>query len=97
MRVHAVAASWLCLVFAAVCARGAEPFPFVIPGDDASATATDMSRLSPWPAGAGGFVRIRDGHFVTDGGRLRIWGVNLCFGANFPTHEESEKVAALLA
>ncbi|MCB1126598.1 MAG: carbohydrate binding domain-containing protein, partial [Verrucomicrobiae bacterium] len=30
-------------------------------------------------------------------GRLRIWGVNVCFGANFPSHEDAGKVAAHLA
>ncbi len=30
-------------------------------------------------------------------GRLKIWGVNTCFGANFPAHEDAEKVAAHLA
>lgn len=72
-------------------------FPFVVPGDDAAATATDFSFLSPTPAGADGFVRVRDGHFVTDAGRLRIWGVNVCFGGNFPTHVDAEKAAAHLA
>jgi hypothetical protein len=78
-------------------AEAAERFPFLIPGDDASASVTNLSHLSPKPAGADGFVRIQDGHFVTDSGRLRIWGVNTCFGANFPAPEDAEKVAAHLA
>jgi len=72
-------------------------FPFVIPGDDAVPSVTDMSHLSPVPAGADGFVSIRNGKFHTRRGRLRIWGVNTCFGANFPTSEEAEKIAAHLA
>lgn len=75
----------------------AERFPFVIPGDDATPTVTDLSHLSAKPAGADGFVRIRDGKFYTDSGRLKIWGVNTCFAANFPTRAEAEKVAAHLA
>lgn len=75
----------------------AEPFPFVIPGDDATPSATNFAALSPRPAGADGFVRIRDGHFFTEAGRLRFWGVNTCFGANFPEHADAEKVAAHLA
>ncbi len=74
-----------------------ERFPFVIPGDDATPSATDFSDLSPRPAGADGFLQIKDGHFYTGANRLKVWGVNLCFGANFPTHEEAEKVAAHLA
>jgi len=76
---------------------GAERFGFVVPGDDAIPSATDMSKLSPKPAGADGFVTIRDGKFYTNSGRLKIWGVNTCFGGNFPTHEQAEKVAAHLA
>jgi hypothetical protein len=75
----------------------AERFPFVVPGDDATKSATDFSGLSPRSAGADGFVHIHDGHFFAGSSRLRIWGVNLCFGANFPTHEDAEKVAAHLA
>ena len=78
-------------------ASAAERFPFVVPGDDASPSATDFSGLSPKAAGADSFVRIQDGHFFAGPSRLRIWGVNLCFGANFPTHEDAEKVAAHLA
>lgn len=72
-------------------------FAFVIPGDDAAANATDFSWLNARPAGAGGFVTIKDGRFHAGGERLRIWGVNTCFGANFPSHEDAEKVAARLA
>ena len=69
----------------------------MVPGDDATTSATDFSGLSAKPAGADGFVRVRDGHFFAGSSRLKIWGVNLCFGANFPTHDEAEKVAAHLA
>ncbi|MBN1676220.1 MAG: hypothetical protein JXR37_34570 [Kiritimatiellae bacterium] len=93
---------WLFGLFALAFAAGAsaEPaarFPFVIPGDDATRSATDMSALLPKPAGAEGFVRLQDGKLFVGGRRLRIWGMNVCFGANFPTHEEAEKVAAHLA
>ena len=72
-------------------------FPFVIPGDDASPSITNRSAKPPHFAGADGFVRIRDGRFFTDAGRLRIWGVNTCFDGNFPSHDEAEKVAAHMA
>jgi hypothetical protein len=89
------------LAFAAIVlgvARGQEAsFPFVIPGDDASPSPTDLSGLSPRPAGADGFVRVRNGHFSTEAGRIRFWGVNLSLGANFPAHVDAEKVAAHLA
>lgn len=72
-------------------------FPFVIPGFDATPSATNFSALNSGPAGDDGFVRVRDGHFATDSRRLRIWGVNFSFGANFPSHEDAERVAAHLS
>ena len=88
-------------VGAALCFCAAEAaderFDFVIPGDDASASVTNLSSLSPKPAGADGFVRVRDAHFFTDAGRIRFWGMNTCFSANFPEHADAEKVAAHLA
>jgi hypothetical protein len=74
-----------------------ERFAFLIPGDDATPSVTNLSHLSPTPAGADGFVRIRDGRLATDSGRLKIWGVNTCFGANFPAPQDAERVAAHLA
>ncbi len=98
--VFLVVLSLLCGIAASVHpinASGKERFPFVIPGDDATPSATDMSKLSPGPAGADGFVTIRDGRFYTKSGRLKIWGVNTCYGASFPTHEQAEIIAAHLA
>ena len=71
--------------------------PFRIPGDDSAETATDFSGLLEKPAGASGFVRVKDGHFFVGDQRLRFWGMNLCFGANFPTHEQADKGAPHLA
>jgi hypothetical protein len=84
-------------LWAAGTAGAAEKFPFVIPGDDASPSVTDFSGLNGRSAGADGFVRIQDGHFFTDAGRLRIWGVNTCFGADYPTHADAEAVAVHMA
>jgi hypothetical protein len=74
-----------------------ERFPLVIPGDDASPSITNLAARPPRPAGTDGFVRIRDGKFITDAGRFRIWGVNTCFDGNFPAHGEAETVAAHMA
>src|SRR5690348_14119620 len=57
----------------------------------------DASFLLPKPAGATGMVAVRDGHFFTGDKRLRLWGVNFAFGANFPTHEQADGVARRLA
>jgi hypothetical protein len=62
------------------------------------------------PAGKYGFVEVIDGHFCLRGDqspgdevgpatkqRFRMWGVNVCFGANFPSHSEADKIAPHLA
>ena len=87
----------LLLPFAAAAVRGAEEgsFPFVLPWDDASETITSVAALNPTPAGAGGFIRPKDGHFVDEKGRrVRFLGVNFTFGANFTDHESAKKAAA---
>jgi hypothetical protein len=57
-------------------------------------TATDLSSLSPEPAGAHGFVRAELGHFVDDRGtRLRFFGINLAGSACFPEHADAERLA----
>jgi len=66
-------------------------------GDDSTATVTDLSHLNHKPAGADGFVRTRAGKFYTDSDRLKIWGVNTCFGANFPDRADAEAAAAHMA
>ena len=87
----------LAAVLAAVSSHAAELFPFVLPWDDSSAAATDVSGWLDAPAGKSGFVSVKDGHLFANGKRLRIFGVNLAFGANFPTHDDAEKVAARMA
>lgn len=72
-------------------------FPFVLPWDDDSKGPTDVSAWLDRPAGKLGPVVVRDGHLYTGPKRLRLLGVNLCFGANFPTHADADKVAGRLA
>ena len=72
-------------------------FPFVLPWDDASPGVTDVSGLLDKPAGKHGPIRVKDGHFYAGDERIRFLGVNLCFGANFPSHEDAEKIAARMA
>jgi hypothetical protein len=40
---------------------------------------------------------VKDGHLYAGDKRLRIFGVNVAFGANFPTKEDAPKVAARMA
>ena len=72
-------------------------FPFQLPWDDASESATNISWLNDKPAGRDGFVHVKDGHFFAGEKRLRIFGVNTCFAANFPDKAMAPKVAARMA
>ena len=79
-------------------------FPFVLPWDDASPGPADFSGLLHAPAGKFGHVHVHEGrlHVGDDGAngprqRIRFWGVNLSFAANFPTREEAVAVAGRLA
>ncbi len=70
-------------------------FPFTLPWDTA---ALDVSFLNEKPAGKHGFLTAKSGHFVfADGTPARFWGTCFSAGANFPTHEQSEKIARRLA
>jgi hypothetical protein len=81
------------------CISATDPdiFPFVLPWDDASPGVTNISSWLEAPAGKNGFVTVKDGHLQANGKRLRFWGTNLCFGANFPAHADAEKIAARMA
>lgn len=75
--------------------RGQEFVPFVIPAEINRNHAIWVNDHKPISVDSKR-IEAHGGHFY-QGGRLRIWGVNLCFGANFPTHEDAPKVAARLA
>ncbi len=73
-------------------------FDFVIPWDDAAATAVSLRGLSAAPAGGQGFVSATpEGHLRVSSGRIRFWGVNLAFGANFPDKDAAPAIAARIA
>ncbi|MHA3773287.1 carbohydrate binding domain-containing protein [Verrucomicrobiota bacterium sgz303538] len=78
-------------------ASAQELFPFVLPWDDSAQSSTNVSEWLDTPAGKAGFVTVKDGHFFAGGKRLRIFGVNVAFGGNFPTKEDAPKVAARMA
>ncbi len=61
-------------------------------------TALDVSRLLDAPAGKHGPLQRRGEGFAFENGKtIRFWGVNLVGNANFPTHEEADRLAELLA
>ena len=72
-------------------------FPFVPSYAETPANVADMSHLLDAPAGKSGRIRVKDGHFVNDRGRVRLHATNLTGPANFPTHAEAERLAARLA
>jgi hypothetical protein len=78
-------------------ARAAELFPFVLPWDDATPSVTNLSGMLEKPAGKHGFIKVQDGHLYAGDKRWRIFGVNMAFGANFPTKEDAPKIAARMA
>ncbi|MCX7749328.1 MAG: carbohydrate binding domain-containing protein [Clostridia bacterium] len=73
-------------------------YPFTVPWDDDTKTAADVSYILDAPAGKHGFLKSQNGHFFfEDGTRMRMWGTNLAFGANFPSKENAQKMAGHLA
>ena len=85
----------LVLAFLAAPAAAQEMAPFVIPmtPNEKSAIAFGSSPI----AVDGPRLAASDGHFMLRQERVRIWGVNMCFGADFPTHADAERIAARLA
>jgi hypothetical protein len=71
-------------------------FPFVISYDGPD-NVTNMSHLIDAPAGKNGFLRIENGHFVNDAGRVWLNATNLTGSANFPSHEQADLLAERLA
>jgi hypothetical protein len=84
------------LYFVSPVAAGNELFPFVV-SFDAPKNATDISHQLDAPAGKNGFVRVENGHFVTDKGRIQFWGTNTCFAANFLDHAAADRMADRMA
>ena len=61
-------------------------------------SALDFStqKLQQGPAGKQGWLKAVDGHFEFEkrpGKPCRFYGVNLCFSANYPTHEVADQLA----
>ncbi len=76
----------------------ANPFPFVLPWDDASSGITDISDWLTAPVDERGRVTITDdGHFSAGGERIRFLGVNMSFAGGLPAPEDGAKIAARLA
>lgn len=76
----------------------APPFPFVLPWNDSAQTVIDLSSVIYRNIDAEGYVHLSsDGHFAVNSGRIKFWGTNTTFGANFPSKSNAPQVAARLA
>jgi hypothetical protein len=83
-------------------AAGAEWIPLETETDIEPGSALDFSAIVPWHTPAGSLGRVR----AVGGGRLaferkpdapaRFYGVNLCFSAQYLTHEQSDRLAERL-
>jgi hypothetical protein len=69
---------------------------YSLPWDSAP---VDLSFLNHRPAGKFGFVKVVGNQFVFANSQepVRFWGTCFSAGANFPSHEEAEKIAKRLA
>jgi hypothetical protein len=84
------------LVFAAaLSAQNPAVYPFGIDQDNLHG-APDFSFLN-YPLSAEDRIAVMNGHFYTaDGRRVRFYGVNLAFGANFPVTADATRIARRL-
>ena len=72
-------------------------FPWVMPWDDATKNAADVSFLNPAPLENQHRISARDGHFFdATNRRVRFMGTGTSAGANFPSKEDAPKIAARL-
>ncbi|MCX6899024.1 MAG: beta-galactosidase [Verrucomicrobia bacterium] len=86
------------LLVAVTTARAEEMFPFVMPGLEPNRGVANVSWLNDAPAGKGGFVRAKDGHFVDGRGkRIKFLATNFTFASAFPSHDDADKLATRLA
>jgi len=70
--------------------------PFVIPAKPNLSSPMAIVSFEPIETGTQRLV-ARSSHFYHGDKRVRLWGVNLSFGANLPKHEDASYIAARLA
>ncbi|MBR4652531.1 MAG: hypothetical protein IKO72_04155 [Kiritimatiellae bacterium] len=81
--------------------RGPDWIPFDFRKDIVAGSALDFSQFgfTDAPAGKHGWLRNVGGHFEFErrpGRPMRFYGVNLCGTANFPTHEDADRLVTRL-
>jgi hypothetical protein len=79
-------------------AQDASLRPYVMDWRNNSASPASAAELLDKPAGAKGFITVKNGHLVKgDGTRFRIWGFNITAGATAPAKEDAPMYADYLA
>jgi len=70
--------------------------PFVIPAKPNSESPIAITSYEPMGTDSERLV-VQSNHFYHGDKQVRLWGVNLSFGANLPQHEDAPYIAARLA
>ena len=74
-------------------------FPFVVE----KGAPSNITNVRTWsdanlaPVGDGEFLKAEQGELMNGSKKTRLLGTNLCFGANFCSHEKAERLAETLA
>jgi hypothetical protein len=85
------------ITFLTCCSVSAQDFvPFVIPARPNPDSLIAYPASQPIKTDSDRLV-VHSGHFFRGRHRVRLWGVNLSFGANLPKHEDAPYIAARLA
>jgi len=85
------------LFCAITCGRAAGEFvPFVIPAKPNMESPIAATSFEPILTDSDR-LQAHDSHFYRAGKQVRLWGVNLSFGANLPTHGDAPYIAARMA
>jgi hypothetical protein len=90
--------AFTCVICALACnGVTADDFvPFVIPAKPNAGSLIAAAALEPIGTDSDR-LQAHGGHFYRGEKRVRLWGVNLSFGANLPRHEDAPFIAARLA
>lgn len=70
--------------------------PFVIPAKPNPDSLIAFNSYEPIKTDSDR-LKAQDGHFYRSGERVKLWGVNMSFGANMPTHGDAPYIGARLA
>ena len=87
---------YILLICSVASSGSAEFVPFVIPARPDPNSLIAVTSYEPILIDSDRLL-VDGAHFYRAGKRVRLWGVNLSFGANLPTHEDAPYIAARLA